>query len=486
MLKKGDNMTGQSSVKQPRALLILFFSEFSARFSYWGIQSLLVLYLINTLHLSSKIGYEIFGVFTASTFALSILGGLMADNFFGYKKTLIIGITVALLGNIFLCMPGNTFMFFGLACVNYGVGIFLPNNSNLLGCFYDQNDPRRDRGFTIFYIGTNVGGLLGPVSSGILASYCGMHYAFLLNAVLLALWLILYMATYRWFDNIGNSTKISTLKPQYQILALASVTIIFIFGLFMLLNHPATAGNLLGIIGAATLVFILYTTFAKHRQDLKKIMTLIAMALLALIFFACEFQVNSSLLEFINQYVNRQIGAFALPTQIFAALEPAFVIITAPLLAFMWKFLQSKDREPSAFFKIIIGVFFSAIAFFIFGYAASLVNHAAKEISVVWMLGGNFILGAAEICIMPPLISSITRLAPPNFKATLMGALYVALAFSGYIAGMIAKMTDKGGEVGVSAHAYAHTYFSISIGAVLLSAFAAILILTHIPIKDRL
>lgn len=91
-----------------------------------------------------------------------------------------------------------------------------------------------------------------------------------------------------------------------------------------------------------------------------------------------------------------------------------------------------------------------------------------------------------KIYIMPPLLASITRLPPPNFKATLMGALYVALAFSGYIAGMIAKMTDKGVEVGVSAHAYAHTYFSISIGAVLLSAFAAILILTHIPIKDRL
>ncbi len=479
-------MIVQSSIKQPPALLVLFFSEFAARFSYWGIQSLLVLYLIHHLHLSSTMGYEIFGVFTASTFALSILGGLMADNFFGYKKTLIIGVVVALLGNILLCMPGNTFMFLGLACVNYGIGIFLPNNSNLLGCFYNQNDNRRDRGFTIFYMGTNIGGLLGPVSSGILASYCGIRYAFILNAFLLLLWLILYISTSRWFNNIGNLKKTSTLKPCYQVVTLLLITIVFIFSLFILLNYPENAGNLLGIIGAGTIIFILYTTFTKYRGCLKKIMMLISMALLALIFFACEFQVNSSLLEFINQYVNRQIGFFTLPTQTFAALEPAFVIITAPLIALISKWLQSRDREPSAFFKIIIGIFLSSIAFFIFGYAADLINHTTKEISILWILIGNLILGAAEICIMPPLISSITQLAPPNFKATLMGALYVALAFSGYIAGMLAKMTDKGVHEALSANAYAHTYFSISFGTVFLAIFTTALILTWIYIKGTL
>ncbi len=177
-------MITQTSIKQPRALFVLFCGEFVVRFSYWGVQSLLVLYLINNLHLSTTTAYEIFGAFTASTFSLAILGGFLADNFFGYKKTLIIGVLVALLGNIFLYLPGNTFMFFGLACVNYGIGIFLPNNSNLLGCFYSQTDHRRDRGFTIFYMGTNIGGLLGPVSSGILALYYGIHDAFILNAIL--------------------------------------------------------------------------------------------------------------------------------------------------------------------------------------------------------------------------------------------------------------------------------------------------------------
>lgn len=483
--QKNPNMMTQALVKQPRALFILFCSEFAARFSYWGIQSLLVLYLIDTLHLSSILGYEIFGVFTASTFALSILGGLMADNFFGYRRTLIIGLVVALFGNILLCMPGHAFLFLGLACINYGIGIFLPNNSNLLGCFYNQDDNRRDRGFTIFYMGTNMGGLLGPVASGILASYCEVHYAFLLNAILLVLWLILYAITRQWFSNIGNATKNSLLKPRHQILVLLFVTFIFVFGLFVLLNHPESAGNFLKIIGASTLIFVFYTTFTKYRDYFKKIMMLVIMALLALIFFACEFQVNSSLMEFINQYVNRQVGIFTLPTQTFAAFEPAFVIISAPIMTLLWRWLQSKNQEPSAFSKIIFGIFLSSIAFFIFGYSAHLINHDTREISIMWILGGNLILGVAEICIMPPLISSITRLAPSSFKATLMGALYVAIAFSGYIAGMLAKMTGKDAGKAISVHAYAHTYFSISFGVILLSAFVTACILTHMHINRR-
>ena len=473
-------------MKQPSALYILFFSEFTARFSYWGIQSLLALYLINTLHFSATLAYEIFGVFTASTFALSIIGGLVADSFFGYKKTLIFGITVALIGNVFLAIDGSTFIFLGLACINYGIGIFLPNNSNLLGCFYSENDNRRDHGFTIFYMGTNIGGLLGPVLSGILASSIGLHYAFLLNVFFLALWLILYFFSRKLFSNVGNATKISFFKKKYQPIGLTLITISFIYGLFMLLTHPDKAGDLIKVIGLATLIFVIYVTYSHYKKHISQILCLILMAMFALIFFACEFQVNSSLLEFIDHYVDHKILFFSLPTQAFAALEPAFVIICAPIFICVWRWLQLKSKEPSAIAKMIVGIAFSSVAFYCFGYSANLIKNTTATISISWILGGNLILGAAEVCIMPPLISSITRLAPKNFKATLMGSLYVALAFSGYISGLIAQMTDHpGDEQAISAHSYAHTYFSISYASAALSILSIAGLLTYILARGR-
>ncbi len=187
-------------------------------------------------------------------------------------------------------------------------------------------------------------------------------------------------------------------------------------------------------------------------------------------------------MEFTNQYVDHQFLFFTLPTQTFAALEPAFVIAVAPLFTIIWKLLQSINKEPSALQKIMIGIFFSSTAFFIFGYSADLINHSTTRISIIWILGGNLVLGAAEICIMPPLISSITRLAPPNLKATLMGTLYVALAFSGYIAGILAKMTDKSALPVTSINTYAHTYFSISMTTGVLSAI--LLVCTYFFIKN--
>ncbi len=468
-------------IKQPRALLVLFFSEFVMRFSYWGIQSLLILYLINNLHLSKALSYEVFGVFTALTFALSILGGLIADNFFGYKKVVIFGVLIALLGNILLCISGDNFLFFGLACINYGVGVFLPNNSNLLGSCYDKNDALRDRGFTIFYMGTNMGGLLGPIFSGFLALYSDMHYAFLLNAIFLVLWLLFYLKRSKSFC-FENIVKFTAIKSKYQNLFLCLVTILIIFLIFSLLNHPSGAGNLLAIIGVGTLVYVLYMGLYKYRDSFKRIMLLVFMGVLALVFFACEFQVNSSLLEFINQYLHCQIGFFTVPTQAFAALEPAFVIIASPMVALIWKWLRYKNREPSALTKIIAGVFLSSLAFFVFGYAANLVNLARETISISWVLGGDLILGIAEICIMPTLISSITRLAPAKFKATLMGALYVALASSGYLAGILAKMT---GYDSISANAYMHTYFSIAIATAILSCLLAIIVLISLRVPVR-
>lgn len=453
---------------QPKTLPLFFLGEFIEKFSFWGLQSLLVLYLTKILHLSAHDAYTVFGAFTALTFTLSILGGFLADKLFGFYRAMIMGALLIIAGNVFLSLKGLHYTYVGLATVAMGVPLFTTSNTNLLGTLYEKDDLRRNRGFIIFYMATNLGGALGPVIYGLISITYGWRFCFSVSAVALGIWLILLLFSSKQFKSKGLPPKtIKTNIPNLSIHLLSCCLLLVIVILF-LMRYIQYTGVLLGIIGVASLFGLILTAIKKQSKERKAIFILLSMMFFCLSFFAIEFQVNSSLLLFADQHVDRNIFNWVIPANTFASLEPFFVIILAPIFTLIWKLLARK--EPTPFIKITIGLLFASASFVVFSIASHLAVTDTQKISILWLLAGNLLLGAGEILIMPTVIASITNLAPTLLRGTLMGMLYLSLAFAGYLAGMIANMTTKEvTKASFIAYKYAHVYNNIAYIALLIA-----------------
>jgi POT family proton-dependent oligopeptide transporter len=431
-------------LKQPKALSILFGSEFLIRFSHWGIQSLLIFYLTEKLLLSQDHSYLIYGAFTSLTFALSILGGVMADEVFGFKRAAILGFIFSCIGNLVLLMPTENLLFFGLALISYGNGLFLPNNPNLLGDFYQKDDIRRDKGFTIYYMATNSGCLAGPIIYGFLAAKFGWHIAFLSSLIGMGLWLLLFISKSSEFSGKGDRpTDISwKLLSKHSFLMLSVASFLLILIAAYLIKNPRFTGYILDAIGFITLIAVIVYAFMQPINDRKNILFILCLMAYSIIFFATAFQVGSSLLVFANQYVDAQIFSFKVPGSMYAALEPAFVVLFAPVMVKIWNMLKISDSIPATFYKMSIGLLVASGGFGLYALSASYSMHGSNAPLIVFT-GGFLLLAIGELCIMPILISTITNLAPAKIKSTLMGALYLSLAFSAFISSLIATLTDK-------------------------------------------
>ena len=473
--------------KQPKSLKILLIAEFTERFSFWGLQSLLVLYLTRIIKLPLQAAYLTYGTCSAFTFGLSILGGILADRLLGFRRALTVGVLLAIIGNIVLIIPKTSTLYLGLALIICGTALFVPNNSNLLGTFYEQNDLRRNKGFYLLYMGTNLGGLLGPIIYGIIAVQYGWHYSFIFSTVILGLWLFWFSTQKEQFQNHGKPpayplhNNYLTVLRKYSILFSCFSMIFILLITWILIQNPSFTSSFLMAIGLATLIGLTVSLLKQKRKKRRTVFSLLSMMLVCLLFFSIEFQVNSSLILFSDQYVNRYLFNWQVPSSAFAALEPMFIILLAPLLGF---FLPRLGKHmPSAGIMLISCLLLESASFYIF-YLGGHITGANQKIPFAWMLSGNLLLGAGEVFLMPTLISSITQLAPKHLKGTLMGTLYLVIAFSSYAAGLIAAMTTKKSVLNkiLFFDEYLHVYLNISR---ITFGIAVSGILIYIPIKFR-
>lgn len=436
---------------------LLFLGEFCQRFSFWGLQSLLVLYLTHSLLLQDKKAYLVFGAFTACTYSLTIIGGFFADYFLGAKKAVLIGGALTIAGNIFLIFSNLNYMYLGLALIVCGSGLFVPNNANLFGFCYEPEDSNRSKGFNIFYMCTNLGGLLGPIIYGILFLNYGWQSGFLISGILLGIWFILFLYNFKFYNLHKSKTSLNSFS-NYRFLAIPILAIIiFTIWLTIYFNVAGILLTLISIVSFFSLFLFLIKSDSLQRRI---IFILLLMVLFTLFFFASSLQVNSSLVLFIDQYVNRQFLGANIPTNVFSTLEPLSIIILSPFAVYLWGKLGK--YEPSIAVKLILSLLLAGISFYVFSAAATraALHHS---VSIYWLFAGNFILGAGEICLMPTVLSTISKLAPAQYKGTMIGFLYLSLAFSGYFSVLLASFTTQKSQNTISiASQYAHVYSTIA------------------------
>jgi len=389
--------------KHPKGLYMLFGVEMWERFSFYGMRALLVLYMTKQLLFTTEQAGKLYGWYQGLVYLTPLIGGYISDKYLGTRKAIIIGGLLMAMGQFVLSVQTLPFFYTALTLIILGNGFFKPNISTIVGGLYGDNDPRRDGGFTIFYMGINLGALMAPFICGYLGEKVGWSYGFSAAGVGMLCGLALFI----W----GKDRYLGTI------------------GILPAGREVKTADN--KVVEKAPL-----TTEEKQR-----IAVIFIMAFFTIFFWACFEQAGSSLTLFADRNVNRRIFGWEMPASFFQAVNPLFIMIFAPLFSKLWIGLSKKNMEPSTPFKFAWGLLALGC-----GYILLLAGvHALQfgPVSMFWLIGAYFFHTMGELCLSPVGLSMVTKLAPAQFASLLMGTWFAASALGDFTAGLYASNFDK-------------------------------------------
>lgn len=436
----------------PKGLFVLFFTEMWERFCYFGMRGLLVLYLTKALLQGDDKAFAVYGAYTALVYMAPVLGGRIADKILGYRIAVILGAVLMAVGE-FLILGGNTtWLYIGMAAIIVGNGYFKANISSLVGKLYKPDDTRRDSGFTIFYIGINIGALLATLVCVWVGEQFGFHYGFALAGVGMLLGLIIFIVGQKTFKNVSNPpnpeklhSKVFGPFTQLQVTLLLSVIVIPVLYFLIVFNQ------IVGILLFITLIYVGYMLISAGVKGGKilrdRMIIFIILCLFNIIFWALFEQAGSSLTLFADRNVNRSVfGLFEMTAGQTQFFNPFFIILLGSLFSMLWVKLSEKNMNPSIPAKFGIGMMVLGIGYLITAFGKDV--HNAQFLVPLWIIVGiYFFHTVGELFISPIGLSMVTKLAPENMTGTLMGAWFLSFSGSNFVAGQLAKLTGSKNEV---------------------------------------
>jgi proton-dependent oligopeptide transporter, POT family len=377
----------------PRGLSTLFFTEMWERFSYYGMRGFLILYMVHGLGFTDQHAGAVYGNYVGSVWLTPIFGGLIADRWLGHYRSVLVGGIVIALGHFTLAFHALPFFYAGLTLIVIGAGLLKPNVSTLVGSLYDRGDERRDAGFSIFYMGINLGAFLGPVIAGKLAEGVDWHLGFACAGVGMTLGLVQYI--------FGRGR----LEPAIARLA----------------ARPAGAA-------AATAA----PAGAFTAEDWKRMAAVVVFFLFATLFWGAYEQAGSTLTLFADRYVHLELLGIKLYASWFVSVQAAFVILLSP--AFAWLWVRLGPRQPSSPAKFALALLFVGLAFVLLLPAGALAQGGVK-VTPLWLVGAYFIEELGELCLSPVGLSAVTKLAPTRVVGLMMGVFFLSNALGNKLAG---------------------------------------------------
>lgn len=441
-----DNQTNKSNYSKadkegigghPRGLTPLFFTEMWERFSYYGMRAILVLYMVSPIE-KGGLGFSveratfIFGLYTAAVYFTALPGGLIADRLIGARKAVLIGgITIAL-GHYAMVLPSMTFFYLGMALITIGTGLLKPNISAMVGGLYSEHDPRRDGGFSIFYMGINLGAMIAPIICGYLAQSQNFqqkllsfglnpanswHWGFGAAGLGMTFGLIQYLLQQKRLAHVGLKPTKTTLKASTH-------------------NEKLTLDEWKRL--AAISVLFVFNT----------------------IFFAAFEQSGSSLTLFADQLTKSEVFGWEFPSSWFQSVNSIFIMILAPLFSLLW--LKLDKRAPSSPAKFAFGLFFLSMGFFLLVPASYLT--ATGRVSPMWLVLLYFFHTVGELCLSPVGLSTVTKIAPVRLVGLMMGCWFLATSVGNFFSGWIASFFVAGSPL-----VLVKMFGSLGIGALLAS-----------------
>jgi proton-dependent oligopeptide transporter, POT family len=469
----------------PRGLATLFFTEMWERFTYYGMRTVLVLFLVSAVSsggfgIDDKTAVAIYGLYTAGTYLAALPGGWIADRLIGARRAVLIGGLAIALGNTLLAASAAPRGFYlGLTVIVIGVGLLKPNVSAMVAELYPEGGARLDAGFSVFYMGINLGATLGPFVTAEAMERIGARAGFAAAALFMALGVVQYYFTQHHLGEAGLFAAAPAPhargKPWLQLwvgiglagLALAASS----FG-WLAVNPLGLAQASTVLIAATALLFFGYLFFAANldREERRRALVIVVLFVGSALFWSGYEQAGSSLNLFAERYTDRTLAAihFVIPAGFFQSLNPAFVIVFAPVFGWIWVALARRNLNPSAPAKFAVGVMLMGSGFLIMAAAAEIVAHGSKVLPY-WLILTYLLHTLGELCLSPVGLSYVTKLSPKRFVGQLMGMWFLSLSLGNLAAGLIAGEFDAG-NVAAMPGQYMHiVYFAVGLGAVLLA-----------------
>jgi len=438
-----------SPTGQPRGLSTLFLTEMWERFSYYGMRALLVLFMVDAtrggLGLEDKTATAIYGLYTAAVYLMSLPGGWLADRLWGAQRAVWYGGLVIALGHFTLALPVTQTFYLGLVFVVVGSGLLKPNMSTLVGELYPEGGTRRDAGFTIFYMGINLGAFVGPMVCGWLATRLGWHWGFGAAGVGMVLGLLQFKLSRGRLGQAGierGNTRPLHVVERFGLIGALVVTALLV-GLGMAgrlkLNPVALAQAMAYVILAiAGLYFLTVFLFCGlNKVERERVGVILVLFAASALFWAGFEQAGSSFNLFAERDTVRQLGGFEIPAAWFQALGPVFIITFAPVFAWLWVWLGRRNLDPSIPVKFAFGLILLALGFLVMAGAAKVVA-AGHPALPTWLVTTYLIHTFGELCLSPVGLSSVTKLAPRKLVGQMMGIWFLASSLGNLLAGLLA------------------------------------------------
>ena len=398
----------------PIGLYVLFFTEMWERFSYYGMRAILVLYLVaETTEGNAGLGWTngealaLYGWYTMLVYVASIPGGWIADKFLGQKKSVLYGGILLVAGHSILVVEELWAFYSGLGLIILGVGLLKPNISTMVGGLYRQGDIRRDKGFTIFYIGINLGAFLSSLIVGYVGEVHGWHYGFGLAGIGMTLGLVQYLLGQKYLKNVGNfygdSDNIEDLETM---------------------KKPLT----------------------KIEKD--RVVVLFISFLLVIVFWGAFEQAGGLMNIYAKENTNRMLMGWEVPASWFQSLNAMFIIFLGTSVALYWANRKLKGKVSSSLFKMIIGLIIMGTGFFFMSAAAAEFNSTGAS-AMYWLVLAYLFHTVGELCISPVALSYITKLAPVKYASLMMGVYFAMTGFGNKLAGLLGESAEGLGELTV-------------------------------------
>ncbi|GAC1502343.1 MAG: peptide MFS transporter [Steroidobacteraceae bacterium] len=466
----------------PRGLATLFFTEMWERFTYYGMRAVLVLFLVGAVAaggfaIDDKTATAIYGLYTAGVYLAALPGGWIADRLIGAQRAVLAGGLAIACGNVLLAMSTTARGFYiGLFVIVLGVGLLKPNVSAIVAELYPEGGARLDAGFTLFYIGINIGGLLGPLVTGWAQVYFGLRAGFAAAAIFMAVGVLQFYLTRRYLGAAGSYPSPTAMSAKHWRYcgAAAGISLLLLAALFwrlIPLDAIALAQAATYTIVATAVLYFLYYFFAAglNTEERRRGVVLVVLFAGCALFFSGYEQAGSSLNLFAERYTNRWVGGLhvEIPTGWFQSLNSAFVILLAPFFAWAWVAMAKRNLNPSAPAKFALGVMLMGSGFLVMAAAASIVASGSKVLPY-WLITTYLLHTFGELCLSPVGLSYYTKLTPKRFVGQMMGMWFLAMSLGNLVAGLIAGEFDANHVAAMPGQYMRIVYFSVGLGAILL------------------
>ena len=468
--------TEQVKKGHPKGLYFVFTTAMSERISYYGMRAIFTLYLIKALLMDKELASSIYGNYTGLVYLTPLIGGYVADRYWGMRRSILWGAILMLAGQMFMFFSAlyyqnselaHWLMYIGLASLIFGNGFFKPNITTMVGSLYEPGDKRLDAAYTIFYMGVNVGAFIAPLLAGYLGDTgnpADFKWGFLAAAVGMFLSLILFIGWKNKFligpngEQLGlvAASKVESNKSEKDKAPAKSSSqnikefIIWAFGLVALFSlfHFAFEFDLIGAFIFSLCIIIpayVITDRSLTKIEKQRIAVIYMIAFFVIFFWAAFEQAGASLTYFADEQTNRDIFGWTMPASYFQSFNPVFVVVFAPLMSWLWLKLGSKNMEPASPTKQAMGLFLLSVGYLVIALGVHGVEPGVK-VSIMWLTGLYFIHSMGELMLSPIGLSMVNKLAPIRFASLLMGIWYLSIATANKFAGMLSGLYPEAGK----------------------------------------